>query len=166
MDYSDALAHGVSWVCVIMSAAVLALSSALSNSQIGFTTYIGATVKPLIAGVSPLVCVFFLILLCALMTNICSNLVSITLVLSIGLPLFVASGGTMNGAALAALVSYAGAFAVATPSAQPLVAIGIGQGFVRQDMLLKYGYLVVVLSAILAAAIGYPLASAFMAGMV
>ncbi|WP_281697868.1 SLC13 family permease [Acidaminococcus massiliensis] len=166
MDYSDALAHGVSWVCVIMSAAVLALSSALSNSQIGFTTYIGAAVKPLIAGVSPLVCVFLLILLCALMTNICSNLVSITLVLSIGLPLFVASGGTMNGAALAALVSYAGAFAVATPSAQPLVAIGIGQGFVRQDMLLKYGYLVVVLSAILAAAIGYPLASAFMAGMV
>ena len=71
----------------------------------------------------------------------------------------------MNGAALAALVSYAGAFAVATPSAQPLVAIGIGQGFVRQDMLLKYGYLVVVLSAVLAAVIGYPLASVFMAGM-
>ena len=166
MDYSDALAHGVSWICVIMAAAVLALSSALSNPKIGFTAYIGTAVKPFIDNLSPVVCVFILILLVGLMTNICSNLVSITLVLSIGLPICVASGGAINGAALAALVSYAGAFAVATPSAQPLVAIGIGQGFVRQDMLLKYGYLVVVISAILAATVGYGLAVSFMQGMI
>ena len=166
MDYSDALAHGVSWICVIMAAAVLALSSALSNPKIGFTAYIGTAVKPFIDTLSPVVCVFILILLVGLMTNICSNLVSITLVLSIGLPICVASGGAINGAALAALVSYAGAFAVATPSAQPLVAIGIGQGFVRQDMLLKYGYLVVVISAILAATVGYGLAVSFMQGMI
>lgn len=165
MDYNDALQHGVSWTCCIMAAAVLALSSALSNEEIGFTLFINQAIQPVIAGLAPALIIGLLLLWSGVLTNICSNLVTITLVLSVGLPLCASSGGAISGAAVAGLVSFMGAFAVATPSAQPLVAMGVGRGYVQLGMLIRYGYLLVILAAVLGIAVGYPLAKVLMAGL-
>ena len=166
MDYNDALQNGVSWTCCIMAAAVLALSAALSNEEIGFTAFINSALQPVIAGLSPIPLIGLLLLWSGLLTNICSNLVTITLVISVGLPICMASGGVLNGAAMAALVSFMGAFAVATPSAQPLVSMGVGRGYVQLGMLIRYGYLLVVLAALLGILLGYPLASGLMADLI
>lgn len=165
MDYNDALQNGVSWTCCMMAAAVLALSSALSNEEIGFTAFVNDAIQPLIGGLAPVLVIGLLLLWSGLLTNICSNLVTITLVLSVGLPLCMASGGAINGAAIAGLVSFMGAFAVATPSAQPLVAMGVGRGYVQLGMLIRYGYLLVVLAAALGIVIGYPIAAELMADL-
>ncbi|MEG1781645.1 MAG: anion permease, partial [Oscillospiraceae bacterium] len=113
LNFSEATSKGVPWASLIMVAATLSLGSAMTNEEIGLTAWIGEQIAPLATTLAPLALVFLFILWACIQTNFSSNMVTVTVVCAIALPITLATGGGVNAAAVASLVGMMASFAFA-----------------------------------------------------
>lgn len=156
LNISDAMAHGVSWSSLLMCAGTLAIGSALTNTDIGFTTWLSTTLSPLIQTMPVMIMVLIFALWSGLQTNLSSNMVTATLVSSAALT--ITSGiDTINIAVLIILIGMLSAYAFATPPAMPCVAIAASSGWTTTKQMMCYGFTIMILSILVATFIGYPI---------
>lgn len=160
LKFSEAMSKGVSWPSLIMCASTLALGNAITNTDIGLTTWLSTSLTPIISGMSPLLMVFIFTLWAAIQTNVSSNMVTSTLVSATALAI-TAGMTNINIAGVVILIGMMAAYAFATPPAMPCVAIAGSSGWTNTMQMMKYGFLVMFLCVVIATFVGYPLATIF-----
>lgn len=162
LDFKEAMSKGVDWSSVIMAACTLAIGSAMTNKEIGITAWISSAIGPSLNGVSNMLLVFILVAWASVMTNVTSNMVTVTVVTAIGIPLCQATNGAVNTAAVASLIGMIASYAMATPPAHPAVALAIGTEKTNTMQVLKYGATMMVVSILVATFVGYPLGASIL----
>lgn len=162
LSFKDAMSKGVSWASLIMTAATLALGSAMTNPEIGLTDWLTSNISPLIGNLSPIVLVFVFTLWAAVQTNLSSNMVTITVVCAVAIPICLASNGAVSTPAIASIIGMMGAYAFAAPPAHPNVALASASGWTTTGQMMKYGSAIMFISVIVSVLVGYPIAIALM----
>ena len=146
-----------------MAAGTLALGTAMTNKTVGITAWISQTIAPLLQSASAATMVLFIIAWASIQTNVSSNMVTVTVVTAIAIPLCNATNGAINTAVVCALIGMIASYAYATPPAHPAVALAIGSektttGQVKQkEGELKLGITMMIIAVLVTVAVGYPL---------
>ena len=105
--------------------------------------------------------IFILVIatLCIIATNFSSNTVCATVFYTISAPIALAMGN-INMVALASVIGAAASYAFATPPSTMPMAVVAGTGWVDVKDMFKYGGLMALLSIVILAFVGYPIAAA------
>lgn len=157
LDFKEAVSKGVDWSSIIMAAGTLALGAAMTNKTVGITEWITQTIAPLLQSASAASLVLFLIAWASIQTNVSSNMVTVTVVTAIAIPLCNATNGAVNTAVVCALIGMIASYAYATPPAHPAVALAIGSEKTTTGQVLKLGIAMMIISVAVTVAVGYPL---------
>lgn len=157
LNIAEAMSKGVSWPSLIMCAGTLALGSALTNSDIGFTLWLSESLAPLIDGVSPFIMVVIFALWAAVQTNLSSNMVTATLVTTAALSITYGLDN-ISIPAIVIIIGMLASYSFATPPAMPCVAIAISSGYTSTMQMMVYGFLAMFIGVFFAVCVGYPLA--------
>lgn len=158
LNFGDAMTRGVSWPSLIMTASTLALGSAMTNNDIGLTAWLTLNIEPMISSLRPIILVLIFTLWAAVQTNLSSNMVTITVVCAVAIPICIASNGAISTPAVASIIGMMGAYAFATPPAHPNVALASASGWTTTGQMMKYGLIIMIVSVAVTVGIGYPLA--------
>ena len=162
LNFSEAMSKGVSWSSVIMCAGTTALGAAITNTDIGVTTWISGILEPVTLSLPVILMVFVFTLWAAIQTNLSSNMVTATVV-SAAVLTVTANMPNVNVAALIVNVGMMASYAFATPPAMPCVAIAASSGWTNTKQMMIYGFLAMLISVVVATFIGYPLGGKFLA---
>lgn len=161
LNFAEGMSKGVPWSALVMAAGTLALGSALTNADIGLTSALGNALGPIASGMPALAMVALFVLWAAVQTNLSSNMVTVTVVTAIAIPICLAAPG-VSTPAVSALIGMMASYAFAFPPAMPCVAIAGASGWTTAGTLARYGSLVALLAVAVAVLLGYPIASALM----
>jgi len=158
LSFQQWMLEGVEWGSVALAAAVFAMGMAVGNPETGIAELLSGVFQPVASGVP-----FFIFLLITLFwvvsqTNVMSNLVSMTLVYTIMVPV-AAAAGIGNTVALGATISAASNYAFSLPSATTTTAIVVGSGWVSMGFLARYGVMLIIPIVLLFTFVCYPLAT-------
>ena len=156
LDFKDALSNGIPWASLVMVAGTLTLASALTNEDIGFVHWITQGITPLVQNVSPIILILVFLLWTSIETNLSSNMVTVSVVCTVAIPLTLALPN-INTEALAILIGMMASYAFATPPAMATIAFVLGTGYTTTKEMAKYGFILMVLTTLLATFVGYPL---------
>ena len=159
MNYKDAATHGVPWSALIFNAAVLVLSGALTLENVGISNFLIENVTPLVSNMNQTIFILVIATLCIILTNFSSNTVCATVFYTISAPIALAMGN-INMIALASVIGAAASYAFATPPATMPMAVVAGTGWVDTKSMFKYGGLMALISIVILAFVGYPIAAA------
>ena len=162
MGFKEAMQKGVEWGSVIMAGSTLALGSAMTNADIGLTAWLSEVITPMLAGISPVLLVAVFTIWAAVMTNLASNMVTVTVVCAVGIPICMASGGAISTPAVAMIIGMLGGYAFVTPPAHPNVPLAIGSGWTKTSQVITYGGCMMAVSIAASVLIGYPIANQMM----
>ncbi len=88
-------------------------------------------------------------------TNLSSNMVTVSVVCTVAIPLTLALPN-INTEALAILIGMMASYAFATPPAMATIAFVLGTGYTTTKEMAKYGFILMVLTTLLATFVGYP----------
>lgn len=113
---------------------------------------------PAVSNMAPWLLVLLFTLWAAVQTNLSSNMVTVTTVCTIGIPIVLSTNGAVNTAAVASIIGMMSSYAFATPPAMPHIAIAGSSGWAHASQLLKYGTLLMIITVIITVIIGYPIA--------
>lgn len=161
INLNDAMVKGVSWPSIIMVSATLVLGSAMTNSQIGLTTFLSSSIQPITTGLSSIALILLFALWAGLQSNVSSHMVTAQLVPTIAVPAALASG-SISAAAITAVIGLIASTGSAAPPSMPYVAVAGSSGWTNSSVLLRYGFLMMVVIILVASFIGYPIANAIM----
>lgn len=162
LNFAEGMKRGIPWSSVIMATGTLALGAAMTNPKIGLTKFLVSSLEPTLEGVAPWALVLLFTLWAALQTNLSSNMVTVTVVTAVSIPLTLATDGAVSAPAIVAIIGMMAAYAFATPPAMPHIAIAIGSGWTNTMQVLKYGLLFMSICVAVTVVIGYPIAAAIM----
>ena len=162
LDFNQVMKQSVFWPALIMCAGTLALGSAMTAEGVELNSYLASVMSPVTSGMAPLALVILFTLWTAVQTNLSSNIVTITVVTSIAIPVCLSMGSSISAAAVCCIIGMMGGYAFAAPPAMPSVAISIGSGWTDSTTILKYGSLVMIIAVIITVAVGYPIAAGLM----
>ena len=157
LNIAEAMSKGVSWPSLIMCAGTLALGSALTNSDIGFTLWLSENLAPIIDSVAPFIMVMIFALWAAVQTNLSSNMVTATLVTTAALSITYGLDN-ISIPAIVIIIGMLASYSFATPPAMPCVAIAISSGYTSTMQMMTYGFLAMFIGVFFAVCVGYPLA--------
>ena len=158
LSIGEAMSKGVSWPSLVMCAGTLAIGSALTNADIGFTAWLSSTLSPRIAGLSPIIMVLIFALWAAIQTNLSSNMVTSTLVTTAALSITAGMAGiTVPGIVI--VVGIMASYAFATPPAMPCVAIAGSSGWTNTMQMMFYGFIAMFVAVLVVTFVGYPIAT-------
>lgn len=137
--------NNVAWASLIMAASTLCIGSAMTNKDIGITDYVINTFSPMLNNINPIYLVLLITIWACIQTNLSSNIVTVTVVSTVSLPIMQA----MNGISMETVVAIIGlmsSFAFATPPAMPHIAMAIASGYTNAKNTLKYGSILMIIS--------------------
>lgn len=158
LTFRQWMVEGTEWGSVALVAGVLALGAVISDPSTGILRFLADSFGPLARGMPIHAFVLLTVLWTTLQTNVLSNLVSMTMVYSIMVPI-ATEAGLGNPAALGVTVAASASYAFALPSATTATALVIGSGWVPLRHMLRYGFLLVIPVALLFTFLYYPFAS-------
>ncbi len=130
----------------------------MTNPDIGLLDFIKVHLGPLSAAVGGMAFVLLLTAVTAIMTNVGSNMVTVTIVSTVALPVACALEG-VNAGALAVVIGMMSTYAYATPPAMTTVVLGTGSGWTTNAQMAKYGFLILIPCILIVALITYPIAA-------
>lgn len=162
LNFAEGMRKGVQWSSIIMAAGTLALGSAMTNQHVGLAQYLVETLNPILKEVSPMLLVLIFTLWACIQTNFSSNMVTVTVVTTVAIPLVQATNGAVSAPAIVSIIGMMSAFAFATPPAMPHIAIAIGSEWVESTDMFKYGFIFMIVAVIVTIFVGYPIASILM----
>lgn len=158
ININEAMTKGVSWPSLIMGASTLALGAAMTNKAIGLTEFITSSITPVTTNLAPILLIILFVAWAALQSNVSSHMVTAQLVASIAVPVAL-STGSISGAAIACVIGMVSAIGSATPPSMPYVAIAGASGWTDAMELMKYGFINMMVTIVIAVAVAYPLAA-------
>ncbi len=162
LNFADGMKNGIPWSSLIMAGATLALGAGLTSDAIGLKTYLVDILSPILATISPSVLVLIFVAWACVQTNLSSNMVTVTVVTNVAIPILLAYGDAVSTPSVVCLIGMMGAYAFATPPAMPHIAISAGSDWTNTTSLFKYGLIFMLATTLIATYIGYPLASVIM----
>ena len=165
LTFKDAMNKGVQWGSLFMAAATLGIGSAMTNEAIGLTAWLSSAIEPVLAGLTPTMIILVFVVWAFVMTNICSNMVTVTVVTAIAIPVCLGSGGSLSAAAMASMIGMAASYAYVLPPAHPNVAVAIGSGWASTSQIVKYGAALMAAAIAVTVLAGYPIAASVMASL-
>ena len=158
MSFRQWMTGGVEWGTVTLVAAIMVMGKALGNPETGIPELLTRAFQPIASAIPFYALLFISLLWVVLQTNAMSNIVSMTLVYTIMVPLAVATG-VGNPIAMGAAIAGASYYAFSLPSATGVTAIAIGSGWVPVGFMARYGFIVIIPVALLFTFICYPFAA-------
>lgn len=162
MNFKESMQKGVEWGSIIMAGATLALGAAMTNADIGLTNWLSELIHPLLSHISPMWLVAIFAAWAALMTNLASNMVTVTVVCAVAIPFCAATNGAVSAPAVAMMIGMLGGYAFVTPPAHPNVPLAIGSGWTKTSQVITYGGIMMLVSVVVSIVVGYPIASCLM----
>ena len=151
----------VPWECLFMAASALALGAAITNEKIGLSESIIRILKPITESFSGLILVLVLVTITGFMTNLGSNMVTVTIVCTVALPIVLTIPVGIEAGGLTVVLGMASAYAFATPSAMTTVVLGTGSEWTTNSQMAKYGFLTLIPCILAISFVAYPIAAAF-----
>ena len=161
LSFKDATTKGIPWASLIMTAGTLTLGSAMTNADVGLTDWISTSIQPFAATLAPLALVLLFSVWASIQTNLSSNMVTVTVVTAVAIPITLGLS-TVNTAAVVSVIGMMASYAFATPPAMATVVFAIGSGWTTTGSMAKYGFPLMIASALLGAFVGYPILAAMM----
>jgi len=158
LPFGEAFGKGVYWPGVIMCAGTTALGGALTNGDIGITTWLSETIAPVTSAVPVMVMVLIFMSWAAVQTNLSSNMVTATVV-STGALLVTTGMAGVCVPGLVVLIGMMSACAFATPPAMTAVAVAGSTGWTNPVQMMIYGFAAMVICILVFAFLGYPLSA-------
>ena len=149
---------GVPWSTISLCAAIMVIGITIGNPETGIPKMLTNIFQPVAETVPFFVFLLISILWVVLQTNLMSNLVSMTLVYKIMVPVAVAAG-VGNPIALGATIAAASNYAFSLPSATTTTALVIGSGWVSVGFMARYGTLLIIPIVLLFTFVCYPFVS-------
>lgn len=163
LNFKEAMSKGIQWGGLVMAAETLAVGSAMTNADIGLTAWLSGVIEPVLSGLSPTLIVLVFALWTYVMTNACSNMVTTTVVCAVAIPICMASGGSLNAAAVASMIGMGVSYAFVLPPAHPNVALAIGTGWTNTSQVIRYGTMLMLAAVVASVFVGYPIGTMLMA---
>ncbi|MFC1896999.1 SLC13 family permease [Chloroflexota bacterium] len=149
---------GVPWSTISLCAAIMVIGSAIGNPETGIPHLLTNLFQPIAEAVPSFIFVLISIFWVVMQTNVMSNLVSMTLVYNIMVPVAVAAGAG-NPIALGVTIAAASNYAFSLPSATTTTALVIGSGWVSVGFMARYGTLLIIPIVLLFTFVCYPFVS-------
>jgi sodium-dependent dicarboxylate transporter 2/3/5 len=152
----------VPWPSLIMCAATLALSSALTNEKVGLQPIITAhqgELSVFFSGVGIITAVVIFTIWALLQTNLSSNMVTATLVSSIAVAVLSVIPD-IPIATIVCIIGFAASLAFATPPSMPHIAIVGGDEYGGTKETLLFGSILMICSFIVLICVGFFLGNA------
>ena len=162
LNFAEGMKKGVQWSSIIMAAGTLAIGSAMTNGNVGLADYLINVLSPVLKGINPMLLVVAFTAWACIQTNFSSNMVTVTVVTTVAIPLVQATNGAISCPAVVAIIGMMSAYAFATPPAMPHVAMAIGSGWSDTSSVMKYGLIFMIFSIIVTVIVGYPIAAMLM----
>jgi sodium-dependent dicarboxylate transporter 2/3/5 len=156
LDFVDSMKNGVPWAGVFMACSILALGSIMTMEEVGLISYLTAMLSPLTQNLSSWLFLLLIVAWAILQTNFSSNMVTLTVVYTVAMPLAIA-GGHGNPAITACLLGASASLAFASPAATAHVSIAVGTPWISVSELLRYGLLMTIASMVVILIVGVPL---------
>lgn len=160
LSINEAMSKGVSWPSLIICASTLALGSAITNQDIGITTFLSTNIQSFMSNISTIIMVLIFVSWAAIQTNFSSNIVTSTLVTTAALAI-TSNMTNINIEGIIILIGSMSSYAFATPPAMPSVAIAGSSGWTNTSQMMKYGFMCMIVSIFVFTFIGYPLTLLF-----
>lgn len=162
LNFAEGMKKGVQWSSIIMAAGTLAIGSAMTNGNVGLADYLINVLSPILKDINPMLLVVAFTAWACIQTNFSSNMVTVTVVTTVAIPLVQATNGAISCPAVVAIIGMMSAYAFATPPAMPHVAMAIGSGWSDTSSVMKYGLIFMMFSIIVTVIVGYPIAAMLM----
>ena len=152
MDFKKMAAQGVGWDIFIIFAMVIPFASIFTNDATGIKQYMLAVLKPLLAGHSPMIFIFLVMLLAVILTNFANNMV----VGAALIPVIYAIGSAMgvNVMAAVAVLIIVINLAFVTPAASPGAAMVFANEWVRAKDIYKMALPFVIVAFLVVSVVG------------
>ncbi|MEG0852629.1 MAG: SLC13 family permease [Angelakisella sp.] len=152
LNFNNAITKGVSWPSIILCATTLVVGKYLTHTDLGITKIIGDTFLANLSTMSAFSVILIIVAVSIIMTNFMSNIVTVTVVYSIAMPLILSSS-QVSPALCAALIGMASSCAYATPPAIAHIAIAAGCEWTTPQDMLKYGGIMALFTTIVIVAV-------------
>jgi sodium-dependent dicarboxylate transporter 2/3/5 len=149
---------GVEWGTIALCATIMAMGSVIGNPETGISELLTGVFQPIANAVPFYILLLITLLWVVVQTNMMSNMVSMTLVYTIMVPI-AASAAIGNPRALGVIIAGASNYAFSLPSATTTTAVVIGSGWVPVPFMARYGAVLIIPIVLLFTFVGYPLAS-------
>ncbi len=162
LNFKEVMAKGIQWGGLVMAAATLAVGSAMTNSEIGLTDWLSGAIEPWISGLAPMVIIMVFVVWTFVMTNMCSNMVTVTVVCAVAIPICLSSGGALSAPAIASMIGLGASYAFVLPPAHPNVALAIGSGWTNTSQVIRYGMILMMGAIVATVLVGYSVAAVLM----
>ena len=143
------------WGTISLCAAIMLIGKVIGNPETGIPEFLTRVFQPLASAVPFYIFLMLSVLWVVIQTNVMSNMVSMTLVYTIMVPVAVAAG-VGNPLALGATIAAASNYAFSLPSATTTTAIVIGSGWVPVPFMARYGLIMILPIVLLFTFICYP----------
>ena len=157
LTYRQWMLEGMEWGTIALVTAIMILGAAVGNPETGVSQLLTNIFQPIATGAPFNVFLMVTLLWVVMQTNVMSNLVSMTLVYTLMVPVAIAAG-VGNPIALGATISITSNYAFSLPSATPSTAVAIGSGWVPVKFMARYGVMLIIPIVLLFTFVGYPLA--------
>ncbi len=159
LDWNDAM-KAVNWPSYLFIATIMGLGSFMGDKEIGLSLWLSDVMAPAFYGVSPLVFLIIMVFVVDLLTNFCSNSVSLSVVFAVALPLCMRLyDGVLSPMLLSILITSSAMNGWATPPATPTAAVAYSAGWSDNRMILCWGLVFMLVQVILCILVGVPIAN-------
>lgn len=160
LDWGDAV-KSVNWPSFMFIAAIMGLGSFMGNADIGIPAWMTTVLSPVFSNVSPYIFLLAMVVIAELLTNFTSNVVTISIVMAVGMPLALGVyGNSISPMIVCVLITLAANNGWTTAPANPSAAVVYGYGWVDDKSMLKWGLLTALVHAALTMTLGYALGGA------
>lgn len=156
MDLVKQIKVGAPWLGCFPVATALLMGSSLNNKEFGLIALVSESATPYLANMSPTVFVFLVCLLCTLLTNVSSNMVTATICATISIAL-IRSGAIVgvNPGALCFCIAATSSLAFTTQPGSSYAAMVSSTGWVRSSKQILNGGFFSFLAMVMTATVGY-----------
>ena len=152
------LATAAPMTLLIFIGAVVVLGSAVSSADTGISLALSNVLAPMTSALSPAVLVGIGVLLCLVMTNFVSNVVSMLLFFGLVIPAI--SGSSVSLVSISVIICLVANFASLVPSAAVTAPLFFGPQHITVKNTLKWNLLMIFLTFLVCMAILFPLGNA------
>lgn len=152
------LAKAAPMTLLIFIGAVVVLGSAVSSADTGISLALSNLFTPLMSKMSVVVVVGIGVLLCLVLTNFVSNVVSMLLFFGLIIPAI--SGSTVSVIAVTVIICLVANFASLVPSAAVTAPLFFGPGHITVKNTLKWNLIMIAFAFIVCMLVLYPLGNA------
>lgn len=158
ITFNQWMVEGVEWGSMALVATVIVIGNVIGNPTTGIPQLLTGIFEPIVLNVPVPIFLLISMMWVVIQTNIMSNLVSMTLVYNILVPI-ASNTGIVNPMAIGVTIAAASNYAFSLPSATTTTAIIIGSGWVSVPFMARYGIIMIFPIILLFAFVCYPYAS-------